>query len=57
MRRLPVFFLLDCSESMVGDPLRQMQDGLAAIVNSLRSDPHALESVHISVIALLVFLV
>lgn len=51
MRRLPVFFLLDCSESMVGDPLRQMQDGLAAIVNSLRSDPHALESVHISVIA------
>ena len=51
MRRLPVFFLLDCSESMVGDNLRKMEEGLQAVVQSLRADPHALETVHISVIA------
>jgi uncharacterized protein YegL len=51
MRRLPVFFVLDCSESMVGEKLKKMQDGLAAIVSTLRTDPHALETVYISVIA------
>ena len=51
MRRLPVYFLLDCSESMVGDKLKKMEDGLAAIIKTLRTDPHALETVHISVIA------
>jgi uncharacterized protein YegL len=51
MRRLPVFFVLDCSESMVGENLKKMEDGLAAIVKTLRTDPHALESVYVSVIA------
>lgn len=51
MRRLPVFFVLDCSESMVGESLRKMEDGLQAVVRALRGDPHALETVHISVIA------
>ncbi|MBY0444218.1 MAG: VWA domain-containing protein, partial [Burkholderiales bacterium] len=51
MRRLPVFFVLDCSESMVGDSLQKMEDGLQAIVRALRTDPHALETVYISVIA------
>ena len=51
MRRLPVFFLLDCSESMVGDNLRKMEEGLQAVVQSLRADPHALETVHLSIIA------
>lgn len=51
MRRLPVFFLMDCSESMAGDPLRHMQEGLSAILKTLRSDPHALETVYISIIA------
>ncbi len=51
MRRLPVFFVLDCSESMVGDHLRQMEDGFQAVVRALRGDPHALETVHLSVIA------
>jgi uncharacterized protein YegL len=51
MRRLPVYFVLDCSESMVGENLKKMEDGLHAIVRTLRSDPHALETVHISVIA------
>jgi uncharacterized protein YegL len=51
MRRLPVFFVLDCSESMVGEKLRKMEDGLLAVVRALRADPHALETVHVSVIA------
>lgn len=51
MRRLPVFFLLDCSESMVGENLRKMEEGILGIVRALRLDPHALETVFISVIA------
>lgn len=51
MRRLPIFFLLDVSESMVGDNLRQLQVGLERLVKSLRTDPHALETVHLSVLA------
>lgn len=51
MRRLPVFFLLDCSESMIGDNLKKMEDGLQMIVQTLRTDPHALETVWLSVLA------
>lgn len=51
MRRLPVFFVLDCSESMVGENLKKMEDGLQSVVRTLRADPHALESVYVSVIA------
>ncbi len=51
MRRLPVFFILDCSESMVGENLKKMEDGLQSIIKSLRSDPYALETVYVSVIA------
>ena len=51
MRRLPVFLVIDVSESMAGDNLRRMQEGIAALLTSLRSDPYALETVHLSVIA------
>ena len=51
MRRLPIFFLLDVSESMIGAPLTFLEEGMARIVASLRRDPSALETVHISVIA------
>ncbi len=51
MRRLPVFFVLDCSESMMGDNLRNMEEGLQMVVRSLRTDPHALETVWLSVLA------
>jgi uncharacterized protein YegL len=50
MRRLPIFMLLDVSESMAGDNLRQLQDGLGRLVAGLRSDPHALETVFLSTI-------
>lgn len=48
MRRLPIFFLLDVSESMAGDNLRQLQQGLERLVSKLRTDPHALETVYLS---------
>lgn len=51
MRRLPIFFLVDCSESMIGDNHLNMEKGLSLISTSLRTDPNALESVYISVIA------
>ena len=51
MRRLPIYFLIDVSESMVGDPIEQVQDGMATIVKELRTDPYSLETVYVSIIA------
>lgn len=51
MRRLPIYFLVDVSESMVGEPIQQVQDGMRMIVQELRTDPYALETAFISVIA------
>lgn len=50
MRRLPIYFLLDVSESMAGDPIEQVQEGIATIIKELKTDPHALETVWISII-------
>lgn len=51
MRRLPIFLVVDISESMAGESHRQMQEAINRLVQRLRCDPYALESVHISVIA------
>lgn len=51
MRRLPIYFLLDVSESMVGENHKKLQRGMEAIVRDLRRDPHALETVYLSAIA------
>lgn len=51
MRRLPIYFLVDVSESMVGEPIEQVENGMRAIVQELRTDPYALETVYVSVIA------
>ncbi|MDR2621990.1 MAG: VWA domain-containing protein [Dysgonamonadaceae bacterium] len=51
MRRLPIYFLIDISESMVGEPIEQVQDGMATIVKELRTDSYALETVYVSIIA------
>lgn len=50
MRRLPIFFVLDVSESMAGDNIRVLNKGVENLVRTLRTDPHALESVYLSVI-------
>lgn len=49
-RRLPVYILLDCSESMVGDGILSVEKGLNALIYELRSDPQALETVWVSLI-------
>lgn len=50
MRRLPIYFLIDISESMVGEPIEQVQEGIAAIIKELKTDPYALETVWVSII-------
>ncbi|NDW10514.1 VWA domain-containing protein [Dysgonomonas sp. 520] len=50
MRRLPVYLLLDTSGSMRGEPIESVKVGLEAMISSLRQDPFALESVHMSII-------
>ncbi len=51
MRRLPIYFLVDVSESMVGFPIEQVQEGMRTIIQNLRVDPYALETVFVSIIA------
>ncbi len=51
MRRLPVFLVLDVSDSMAGEPLQLLEQGLAHLINKLRQDPNALETVFLSIIA------
>jgi uncharacterized protein YegL len=50
MRRLPVYFLIDVSESMVGEPIRQVEEGIATIIQALKTDPYAIETVWVSII-------
>lgn len=50
LRRLPVYILLDCSESMVGEGLAAARRGIGSILSRLSVNPQALETVHISII-------
>ena len=50
-RRLPIFLLIDVSESMAGQESKSVEKAIVSIVDSLQSDPYSLETVHISVIA------
>jgi len=50
MRRLPVYLVLDTSGSMKGEPLESVKSGIQAMLGGLRQDPHALESLHLSII-------
>lgn len=50
-RRLPVYFLLDVSESMAGDELYQMEEVVSGVITHLKKDPHCLETVHVGVSA------
>ncbi len=51
MRRLPVFLVLDCSESMAGTNRDQMEEAIGTIVATLRTNAQALDTVYLSVIA------
>src|SRR5690606_13856183 len=50
IRRLPVYLLLDTSGSMRGEPIQSLKVGVQSLVSTLRQDPHALESVYLSII-------
>ena len=50
MRRLPVYFLLDTSGSMYGEPIQALNNALSGMINTLRADPQALDSLWISII-------
>jgi uncharacterized protein YegL len=50
MRRLPVYVLVETAGGMRGERLESVLNGLQVMVNSLRQDPFALESVYLSLI-------
>jgi len=50
MKRLPVYLLLDTSWSMRGAPIEAVKNGIHSLVQSLRQDPFAIETVCLSII-------
>jgi uncharacterized protein YegL len=50
VRRLPIYLLLDCSESMAGPAITEVERGVQTLLSELRSNPLALESCFLSVI-------
>lgn len=50
-RRLPVYLLLDVSGSMMGQPIEAVRQGVKAVINDLKTDPQAMETAYISIIA------
>jgi uncharacterized protein YegL len=50
MRRLPIFFVIDVSESMIGEPILDVAAGMRTMIQTLRQNPYALETAYISVI-------
>lgn len=49
-RRLLAYFLLDTSGSMYGEPIQALNNGFNGLVNMLRMDPQAVDSLYLSVI-------
>jgi uncharacterized protein YegL len=49
-RRLPVYLVLDVSESMLGEGMEALQKGLTALMMDLHGDAQALETAWVSVI-------
>ncbi len=50
IRRLPVYLLLDTSGSMIGEPIHAVNIGLRAMLNTLRQNTYACESVFLSIL-------
>ncbi len=50
MRRLPVYFLLDTSGSMNGEPIQALNNALSGMINTLRCDAQASETLWVSII-------
>ncbi len=50
MRRLPVYFVIDVSDSMIGTALESVKKGLSLCFENLQANPYALETAFISMI-------
>jgi uncharacterized protein YegL len=50
MRRLPIYFLVDTSESMDGEPIENVKNGIQFILDSFLQSFNALETVYVSLI-------
>ena len=50
IRRFPIYLLVECSESMVGDPIESVKSAIGAVHDELMNDPWALEIAWLSVI-------
>jgi len=50
LRRIPIYTLLDTSGHMRGDGMESARRAIAALITDMQSDPHALETVWLSVI-------
>lgn len=49
-RRMPVYFLIECDDSMKGVPIMAIEQGLQLLHNELLGQPQAIEMVNLSVI-------
>ncbi|MDR3153055.1 MAG: VWA domain-containing protein [Deltaproteobacteria bacterium] len=50
LRRLPVYLLLDVSESMIGPPLAAVEEGVRLMLRALKKNPYALETLFMGII-------
>ena len=50
MRRLPIYMLIDTSESMRGKPVESVRNGLQMLASALRKDPQTLETACLSIV-------
>ena len=50
-RRLPLYLILDTSGSMRGGPIQALMNGIQTLIDGLKNDPIALETVYISIIS------
>ncbi len=50
-KRLPVYFLLDCSAAMSGTPIAAVQQGMSEFTQAIKSDPDATYFVKLGIIS------
>lgn len=49
-RKLPIYLLIDNSATMKGERIESVKLGIEDMISTLRNDPYALETAHISII-------
>ena len=49
-KKLPIYFLVDCSNAISGEPIEAVRQDIYALLSDLKSDPFCLETAYLSVI-------